>query len=245
MKHKIEIIFHTGYGKTATTSLQKILSEIAESNEILYLGKCHEGKFINPEFEKIYNELFIGFTYQSNVFQHPSRIVHNKLNLFIDIIYNLFKKSKKKIIFLSNENLGSYVNYNANLNYSYLKYIGDELENKFKILGFKVEKKIILTIRNQVDMINSYLSYNGELINKKMFFRLQNPEDLFFATLDYNKNKKYLEKYMKDWKIKLVPMEIIINNGLEKFIEEITNTKIILYKNLKNVKEKGLTLNSF
>ena len=58
MKHKIEIIFHTGYGKTATTSLQKILSEIAESNEILYLGKCNEGKFINPEFEKIYYQLF-------------------------------------------------------------------------------------------------------------------------------------------------------------------------------------------
>ena len=97
---------------------------------------------------------------------------------------------------------------------------------------------ILMTIRNHVDKINSHLSYNREEINSKMFLRLENKEDLHFGSLDYYKHKIFLEKFMRSWKIKLVPMEIISNKGFNEFIKEVTFKDILIHGNL-NIHENS------
>ena len=234
---KIRLIFHTGYGKTATTTLQRAINQISKENNILFLGKDKEN-FISQEFKEIYYDVFRGFRYESNSFQHPSRIIFYKLDFIVNIIFELLIKSKKTTVYLSDENLGGYSNYNADQNYSYLKYIGEELERKLSELNYITEKTILLTIRNHVDIINSCLPYNREKINSKMFSRLENKEDLYFGSLDYYKHKIFLEKFMEPWKIKFVPMEIIFKEGLNDFIKEVTFKDISIHGNL-NIHENS------
>ena len=219
-----KIIFHIGYGKTATTFLQKTIHENAKNNKILYLGKNFDDGFANVKLKDLFHKLFRTYRSESNKHEHPSHINASLLDDFIEQILILVKENKNiDTIYLSDECLGSYQEYHAELNYSYLLYIGNNLKQKLLNLRIKSDCYLIQSIRNHVDMVNSSFAYAGKkLVKGNIEKRLANYHDLFFGHLEYSTIFTFLKKYFYPWEVYFVPMELLEKKGARYFLSKMT-----------------------
>lgn len=220
----LKIIFHIGYGKTATSFLQKVIQKNAQNNKILYLGKNFDNGFANEKIKDLYHKLFRTYRSESNIHEHPSHINISLLDDFIEQILILIKVNKyTDTIYLSDECLGSYEQYHAELNYSYLLYIGNNIKQKLFELQIKSDCYVIQSIRNHVDMVNSTFAYNGKkLVESEIKKRLANDQDLFFGCIEYSKIFTFLERYFYSWEVHLVPMEVLEKKGAKYFLSKMT-----------------------
>jgi len=101
MRQTITLLFHVGFGKTATTWMQKqIFSKIAlNEDNCIYLGKLGDDEMMLDErFHKLHYELFNSLNelkrYRST-FNPPEEIAYPELKLDVDDI-NDYKKLLEK-----------------------------------------------------------------------------------------------------------------------------------------------------
>ena len=154
MKKMATFIIHGGYGKTATTFLQKNI--FAHLDDVLFLGKHPDEKMLTEEIHALYYALFPSFVGADKFSIHAcnSSLLIHKLG---DILIREMKESTKKIIVLSNENLIDYGDYNGELNQFLLlklyRYLQDHCEEQ-------IDFKVMMTLRNQKEHLKSCFAYD-------------------------------------------------------------------------------------
>lgn len=147
-------IVHGGYGKTATTFLQK--NVFSHLNDVLYFGKLQDGNMLFDELQRIYYTIFPSFSGMS-INDIRARNSSLLIPLFGDILLREMKQAKKNIILLSNEALIDYGNYNAELNQFLLLKLFRYLQDNYDEL---IEFKVMMTIRNQKESLKSFYAYD-------------------------------------------------------------------------------------
>lgn len=211
----IRFVIHGGYGKTATTFLQeKIFSHL---NDVLYLGKLQNDKFISDELYKAYYDLFPPLYNKELVRARNSSILLPHLG---DLLLKEIGQAKKSIVLLSNESLFDFGNYNAELNMLLLvrlfQYLQDNCDKR-------IEFKIMMTIRNQKDLLKSFYAYDFTHLkeqfnsfNRFIQYGIDNKHEILFGGC-------YYDLILKDMK------QIYGSDNVQFFIYEKMNEEITLY----------------
>jgi len=166
MRQTITLLFHVGFGKTATTWMQKqIFSKIAlNEDNCIYLGKLGDDEMMLDErFHKLHYELFNSLNELKRYRSKNSTIL---VNSYAEVISDKITKKFNAIdhagggnVILSNESIAGYGGYNAELNMFLLKMV---IERVRKNLGekYNLEEKIFLTFREQASLLQSFFAYD-------------------------------------------------------------------------------------
>lgn len=209
------LLIHPGYGKTATTWLQrKVLPNVSSS---LYLGK---DPFFSNIFERSHNNLFEPLygidTYRA---RNSATLIDKYANL-IRLRLNSSGTPIKRVI-LSDECILDYANYNAELNIYILSQLVRKLENDFD------EIKILVTIRNQETYLTSYFAYDYQNLkgrfrsfDKFIQYGYDNPTYSVFGGIHYHLVLAEMNRLFGKEKVKFLPYEYLVENP-ENFIRQI------------------------
>ena len=213
MTRKIKLVFHVGYGKTATTSVQ---NKLAELPNVLFLGK---GKFKEKNFQgeigNLHYKLFKTYRMEAIMgFGTPSRSSAALVNKIASIIVKLIENSSQNIIVLSDECIGDYFNYIGEWNIFLTIALANTIEEKLGAYGHEVEKVLTFTIRRQLDVIKSVIGYQSTLIIKSVDELVdcysKNPDEGILGGYFYYSNIRLFERVAKkDWSIKVIPYEFL------------------------------------
>jgi len=154
MKRQVKILFHVGYGKTATTWLQRHI--FSRLSGILYMGKDNQDVMYDPAFNQLHNELF-GSLYGK--VRYRSRNSGRLISEYATKIADEIVKQNGVNVVLSNETILGYGNYNAELNMLLLLRVIECLKDKLSD-DFNLDYKILVTFREQVSFLQSYFAYD-------------------------------------------------------------------------------------
>ena len=233
-ENRQEIIFGYNFETEIHKFLNEILQTIKKNNENnenienneknqntinLNLGKDLELLLKNENFKKIFKENFKNYSLKLNenkeyfIFQYSNEIKFNLEDLKMEIL-NLAEKIKKENNIL--EELGVSIFLNELLNNN----------QKFKIFGCNIKKKIEFIIKNNI------INYNENNFNLEEFFDKNDFYDLIYISkkLNFNFYQKLLE--IGRQKINFVTQKIfytffdLIENN-----KELKNKILIEFKN--------------
>ena len=211
----IELYIHPGYGKTATTFLQRnIFSSLIN---VTQLGKPIDRK---NKLIELQNQLFKPNYSSINL---PEEKTINLRKEYSNYIKEIIKKDKNKKFLLSDEVIFDKINYFGDSNISILKDVINDLKEEFEI-----KIRFILSIRRQPELIISNYSYTYE-----RFYKSYGNFDNFLKNIYDDKTKEFLKifdfynlyKKIKDiynCEILLLPMEELSNNS-SVYINNIQN----------------------
>ena len=214
MKRKIKLVIHVGYGKTATTSVQKKLAELPS---VLFLGKSaiKGKKRFKGEINDLHYKLFKSYRMEAIMgYANPSRSTAVLVNKIADVIVELILNSTQNIIVLSDECIGDYFNYIGEWNIFLTIALANTIEEKLGDCEYEIVKVLTFTIRRQLDVIKSLIGYSSELMIKSVDELI----DCYSETLDegifggyfYYSNIRLFERVAKrGWIIKVVPYEFL------------------------------------
>lgn len=245
MSREISLVFHVGYGKTATTTVQSILETIPE---IFFVGKGRTPTF-KGELNFLHGKLFKSYRMEViSGFTNPSRSSMAMLTEYADEFARLALASKKELVVVSDECIGDYFNYIGEWNIFLIIALGNILEEKLKAEGYKVKKNLSFTIRRQLDIIKSVIGYSSPLNIKSVDQFLDcfsaNPYEGIMGSYYYYSNIKLFEKITdKSWSIQVIPYEILsVDHRLDSYISRILNKKILTVEGDSDTKK--LNVNS-
>ena len=209
-----KIIFHIGYPKTGTTTLKKIIDNFYTN--WFYLNKEESDNIIQKKLRYLSDSLFL----------HNKS---NKLELFINEILINCKNLDFDYFFLSIEDILTFEDVEKRINLIFLFKIISKLEKHLNI-------EILITIRNQADMLESNFAYNYHNYFKKfdgninLFFKIANENKNLLENLNFKKILTKINSTQKE--IYILPMEYmrypnIYKNKLKKIFKN--RKKIIIY----------------
>jgi len=193
-----KILFHIGYPKTGTTSLKKIIEKFYE--DWFYLNKEEAGNITQKKLRNLSDSVFI----------HNDEI---KLYPLINQIIMSCENLHYQKFFFSVEDILGFENINKQINLNFFFKIIKKLEKFYNI-------EILLTIRNQSDMVESNFAYNyHNYFNKfsgsiNYFFENACSNKILIHNLNFD---KILKKIIKSEKtIHILPLEYIYYPKLYK-----------------------------
>jgi hypothetical protein len=151
----ITFVVHVGYGKSGTSFLQqKVFSEL--DDDVLFLGKTSSNHLISDELDKLFYLVFPSLINPKHKNDIRARNSSLTIPLFADLLLKFMYESNKKIILLSHECILDYSGYNGELNQYLLKKLFLYMECKCER---KIEFKVMVTIRNQGDILKSFYAF--------------------------------------------------------------------------------------
>lgn len=226
---KIKLVFHVGYGKTATTSVQ---NKLAQLPNVLFLGKgMFKGKKFYDEINDIHYKLFKTYRMEAIMgFANPSRSSASLLNKTADIIVKLILKSSKNIIVLSDECIGDYFNYIGEWNIFLTIVLANTIEEKLHSHGYEIEKVLTFTVRRQLDAIKSVIGYTPTLmiasVDELIDCYSENFNEGILGGYFYYSNIRLFERITeRGWSIKVIPYEFLEDSQrLDLYICRIIDT---------------------
>ena len=150
-----QLLIHAGYGKTATTWLQrKIFPNIPDS---IYLGK---DPFLSKQFERLHYKLFTPFYSIDKYYaRNSAMMISDYAKMIKDVVYRGPQNIKKVVI--SDKCMMDYENYNDELN----MYLLEQLKRKLVDVFYDV--KLLITIRSQETWLLSYFAYDYNHLKKR------------------------------------------------------------------------------
>lgn len=201
------LILHPGFPKAATTLIQSHFNNFKDIENLYYEEKL-------TKYNDITNKLF-------SLKQSNNKNEKN-IKYFIELI-NKNKNHNKSYIF-SYEGIFNFYRFNKNQNLHNLFVIINELKKNFRI-------KILITLRNQIDLFNSlYISHYGILYDKYP------TADDFIKSILYNDN---FDLYDYNFLSKFIYEKTNIKANLI-FVEDIAYEAINYEKQLINIIEKKI-----
>jgi hypothetical protein len=235
MSGEISLVFHVGFGKTASTTIQSYLAKLSD---IFFIGKDDTNKERSSIFKgELYDLHYTLFkSYRMEVimgFANPSRSSATLLTEYADKIVQLAVASKKELVVLSDECIGDYYNYIGEWNVFLIIALGNMVEEKLRAKGYKVKKNLSFTIRRQLDVIKSVIGYSQTLnirsVDQFLDCFSTNPYEGIMASYYYYSNTRLIENIADmNWSIQVVPYEILaIDHRLDTYISRILNQKTI------------------
>lgn len=223
---QLKIVFHVGKQKTATSYIQK---NIKSTSSLFYIGKLinnlEKSKFTG-KINEIHNNLFPKYhNYVGNSFSNPTRNNFNLISDYADEIINIiYSKPKVKQIIISDECISDYYNYLGEHNLFLIITLGNLISMRLNS-DIKLIKFLSFTIRNQLDIIKSFYSYNSFIdcsFDKFLDRILKNKYSDFTGSLFYFEIYSMFNLITNnEWEIKLTPYEILsIDKNPLFFIKE-------------------------
>ncbi|SDM32741.1 sulfotransferase domain-containing protein [Halarsenatibacter silvermanii] len=217
-----EIVFHIGYPKTATSTLQTFFTKLGEMGKINYFGKDYN---VKPK----------------------KRLNHHFRNLILgENIYN--PKHENKEFISSKKNLISDEWYTC----SSLKYALETKQNlqaqyfplRFKNLFSKnIDLKILVTIRNQIEIIYSY--FVQIYFRYKNYLKYETFSDFLKSEINKDYNGELNQFYYFDilsqyadcfgWANIYILFFEDIKHDINDYAEEITKILGLTKKDKKNL----------
>lgn len=202
---KRQLLIHAGYGKTATTWLQRrIFPNIPGS---IYLGK---DPFIDPALEDIHNRLFQPLYAVDRYRARNSAMLVNEYAACIRSLAGAKAGSAGKVV-ISDECMMDYSNYNAELNMYLLGQLKRKLAADFD------EIKVLMTIRNQETFLVSYFAYDYFVLKQKfktfrefLDYGSAHPSEAVFGGIRYNMVFSEMSDIFGKDNCKFVPYELLV-----------------------------------
>lgn len=239
-----KVVFHVGYPKSASSTLQKHLFD--RHSELNFLGLYPQGDLGN--FTKEINK-------DSLYFQHSElRSFHNQLTKLEGIEF-YFSKVNETYKNVKNHLENSKINVFSNEFFlSVLFAHPDRAEKAKRIKNYFPNAKIIIVIRNQIDIIKSqyrdhpfdprnlYSNHKSVNIDQWVERDLDNPFINFLESINYFKTIKFYSDLFGKENVGVFLFEDLKDN-LETFAKYISRFLEIDYKEtfklLKNKKENS------
>ncbi len=247
----IEIVLHGGYQRCATTFLQeKVFFQLKEYECLskphdFYFNKNSKNIFLenkqtntgqNYELMQLQNEVFPRkYSFQNNL---PFNLDY-RMKKYKNCLVKAIKKSDKKKFILSDETIFDRINYFGDTNLLVLAEIINSIKNE---MDLKI--KVILTIRNQIDLMSSIYSFD-HYRQKKNFKSLDNFLEKFTSpdNYEYGEIFNFYDQYKKlrfffSEEILILPLEQLEKTPQVYFnrIKNFLNTEFKISEN-KSVKK--------
>ena len=239
----LNIVFHIGRGKTGTTLLQSLGNQL---QDVIYVGKGIDGIKNNflGNLNVIHNELFPSLRGEIiGGFSNPSKNNMATVSHYVDELEKIIHiNPEAQNLILSDECISDYQNYLGEQNTLLIIAIGNLLESRLSD-RYHITKNITMTIRNQVDLIQSFYSYSGGIrisfsnfLERSFLYQ----KESFFGSLFFNECRELYESVAgKDWNINLIPYEILSIDGNTK--EYIKQVFVLDDKNLIAINEESFS----
>ena len=245
---EVKIIFHVGKQKTATSFIQK---NVQSTSNLIYLGKLINNSEKNKFFgniNNIHSKIFTKYpNFLKNSFSNPSRNNYKLISEYAEQIIKLIKLNPEvKQVVISDECISDYYNHLGEHNLFLIILLGNFLSDKMKP-EINLRKILSFTIRNQLDIIKSFYSYNlfiNDSFDNFLDSIFENKYDGFSGSLFYFEIYsmfKLITNKDKDWNIKLTPYELLsIEDKPLLFIKEVLclNENMINCIKKENLKQK-------
>ena len=241
MSRTITLLLHVGFGKTATTYMQKqIFSKIAlNEDNCIYFGKLGNDEImLNDSFHKLHYELFNSLNglmrYRS---RNSTRLVNSYAKVVSDQIINKFgcdsgKMSKGGAI-ISNESLLGYGGYNAELNMFLLKMVIERVRENLRE-EYKIEEKVLVTFREQVSLLKSHFAYDYyhqsdkfKTFDKFIEYGVENHHDDIFGSLWIDEVIQFMNNIFGKENLYFVPYELLKKNEKEFLTRTVVRSGLI------------------
>ena len=235
MSKTITLLLHVGFGKTATTWMQKqIFSKMAfNEDNCIYFGKLGDGEvMLDESFHKLHYELFNSL---NGLKRYRSRNSIRLVNSY-DKISNKFDVlgvSGGGSVVLSNETLAGYGGYNAELNMFLLKMVVERVRQN---LGAKynLEEKILVTFREQTSLLQSHYAYDYyhqsdkfKTFDEYIEYGLVNHHDDIFGSLWIDEVIQFMNGIFGKESVLFVPYELLKKNKKEFLIQTVVRLGLI------------------
>jgi len=252
MIRNIRLIFHVGFGKTATTWMQKqIFSNIAlNEKNCIYLGKLRDsGIMLDDRFNKLHYELFSSLNRPKQYRgRNSTKLVNSYAKVISCKITNKFNSINSKDwgnVIVSNESIAGYGGYDAELNLFLLKNVIEKIRVN---LGdsFHLDEQILVTFREQASLLQSHYAYDYyhlsgrfKTFDKFIEYGLNNHHNDIFGSLWIDEIIQFISDIFGKDSVMFVPYELLKENEREFLIQTVVNlgivpkTKINKYLNLK------------
>ena len=157
MKPRLQIHFHVGYVKTASTWLQRQIYPMLPLT--LYMGKNGEDIMYSEAFNQLHGMLFEPLYGKTRYRSRNSRqLILKYSSAILDEIQKKISRRKGGNFILSNESILGYGNYNAELNVLLIRCVADQLKEKLSS-DFDVTFKLVIVFREQVSFLQSHFAY--------------------------------------------------------------------------------------
>jgi adenylylsulfate kinase len=244
---KITILFHIGFGKTATTWMQRQV--FPRIKNCLYFGKYSEGDLmLNESFHKLHYQLFRPLHGKNRhrsrnsedlLRQYAKEISEQILSKFSDESLEYEQVGNYKAI-LSNETIACYGNHDAELNLMLLSRVASAVKEN---LGreFDVSVQILVTFREQSSLLQSIYAFDyPHLSDKYQTFSdfieegLANHHDEVFGSLWVDEVVKLVRSLFRDDTVLFVPYEILKENPLEFLRQTIVKLGLVTSEQLSD-----------
>lgn len=228
---KVTVFFHLGAPKTGSTWLQEKVFPFL--NQVSFLGKRLNEIRISKIHQDLFGSLKLG----------TCPPVRNNESLIFEyckwLVGEIEREKPDKFdhikILLSDENISSFANYNAELNYSIIFRIHKSLKTHFSNLGIFFDLKVLFVFRNQIDIIQStyfygYSAYKRDGVNIEKFVQksMKSPKVGLFAGLWYDELFLHLNSFFDEENILFLPYELLTldKKGFIDRIAEFMGIKI-------------------
>jgi len=219
----LNILFHVGSGKTATSWLQDKFSRLPNT---VFIGKDPWNKNFSEDPYTIHRDIFQNL-YGDKIYQSINTT--KKIQRYARLIAKVVSKtSGVNNILLSDENIGNYGNYNAELNIALLAFLKDAIEKEISLRS-KVSESLnpilLFTFREQVSFLQSHYSFVYPLLPKSQrklddFLEkgLEDDHTGVFGTLWYDELYSFYSSVLKGWSINFIPYETIELKGEVQYL---------------------------
>lgn len=177
----IELIFHVGRPKTATTFLQKYASCMPNT---LFIGKdivrfgCG---FRSDALKAAHYDLFPTYRIENANHQNPTRNSYFSIVRYADLIADEWRRDAIATgrpvtnIIISDECISDYANYLGEFNVSLVKVLSEELKVRIEKIsiellggqGVSVTRIFAMSIREQADVLQSFYGYSYPSLSQR------------------------------------------------------------------------------
>ena len=208
----MNILIHPGFAKTATTYTQQVYSNL---NDILYLGKDADHRFISDDLRVAHYKLFNCLNRKNNnigLSEEQITLIEN----FSKLISKSIVESNKSNIVLSDELIFSNIQGNKNI----LLAINLLLANVEILVNRKFLKRILLlTVREQASLLQSAFPYEYSVWKEHakdeqglINFLKNNMSHDLFSTFWFYEVTKFAEENLENFELSILPFEYLENN---------------------------------
>lgn len=221
---ELNILFHVGSGKAASTWLQGQFCALPDS---LYVGK-KPWPGANGEAKKaVHRSLFRPF-YGDAVSR--SRNSLPDLRAYARLIAEDIRNAPQaRNVIVSDETIGSYGFYNAELNVALLPVLVAEIESALQSQGVQdviLRPSVLFVFREQTSYLQSHYAYSYALLRKSygsfeayLDWGLANDHEGVFGALWYDELYGLWQTVLRDWYVRFVPYEMLKVNGEAAFLK--------------------------
>lgn len=204
---KRSLLIHPGFGKTATTWLQRqVFPNLPHS---LYLGK---DPFASEAVQKAHDALFpplYGTT------DYRARNSSQFVSEYVAAIKEVLAKASTSIerVVLSDECIVDYSNFNAELNLNLLRRVSEALASEFD------ETRVLFTVRNQESYLSSYFAFDYENLKSRfrtfdefMDYGYRHPREWVFGGIHYDTVFVDAVSQFGNGRVKFLPYEALVKD---------------------------------